>query len=91
MSNFIYGVSEILRIKVAASMAYHLQTDGQTECVNQKVEQFLCLFMNGSQRQVNWYDLISIAEFAYNDLVHALTQTSPFMFDTGQTRVQTNL
>ena len=65
MSNFMQGLSEILRIKVAASTAYHPQTDGQTECVNQEVEQFLHLFVN--QRQDNWYDWISIAEFAYND------------------------
>ena len=31
MLNFMWGLSEILGIKVAASMAYHLQTDGQTE------------------------------------------------------------
>ena len=46
MSNFMHGLSEILRIKVKASMAYHLQTDGQTEHVNQEVEQFLRLFIN---------------------------------------------
>ena len=46
-------------------MAYHPQTDGQTERVNQEVEQFLCLFMN--HRQDDWYDWLAIAEFAYND------------------------
>ena len=59
------GLSETLRIKVAASMAYHPQTDSQTERVNQEVEQFLRLFVN--QRQDDWYDWISIAEFAYNN------------------------
>ena len=58
-------LSEILGIKVAVSTAYHLQTDSQTEHVNQEVEQFLRLFVN--QRQDDWYDWISIAEFAYND------------------------
>jgi len=43
VSNFMRGLSEILGIKVAASMAYHPQTDGQTECINPEVEQFLCL------------------------------------------------
>ena len=52
VSNFMRGLSEILGIKVAASMAYHPQTDSQTECVNQEVEQFLCLFVN--QRQDDW-------------------------------------
>ena len=44
--NFMRGLSEILGIKVAASTAYHPQTDGQTERVNQEVEQFLRLFVN---------------------------------------------
>ena len=80
--NFMRGLSEILGIKVAASMAYHLQTDSQTEHVNQEVEQFLCLFVN--QRQDDWYDWLLIAEFAYTNQVHASTQTSPFMLDMGQ-------
>ena len=82
MSNFMCRLSEILGIKVAASMAYHPQTDGQTECVNQEVKQFLRLFIN--QRQDDWYDWLSIAKFTYNDWVHALTQTSLFMLDAGQ-------
>ena len=80
--NFMHGLSEILRIKAAASTAYHLQTDGQTKHVNQEVEQFLCLFVN--QRQDDWYDWLLIAEFAYNDQVHASTQTSLFMLNAGQ-------
>ena len=82
VSNFMHGLSEILGIKVAASMAYHPQTDGQTERVNQEVKQFLCLFIN--QRQDDWYDWLSIAEFAYNNRVHVSTQTSPFMLDMSQ-------
>ena len=82
VSNFMRGLSEILGIKVAASTAYHPQTDGQTERINQEVEQFLRLFVN--QRQDDWYDWISIAEFAYNDHVHASTQASLFMLDAGQ-------
>src|SRR5882724_13109267 len=52
-------------------MAYHPQMDGQTERVNQEVEQFLQLFMN--QQQDKWYDWLAIAEFAYNDQVHTST------------------
>jgi len=65
--NFMCGLSEILGIKVVASMACHLQTDSQTERINQEVEQFLCLFMN--QRQDNWYDWLLIAEFTYNSRI----------------------
>ena len=80
----MHGLSEILGVKVTASMAYHLQMDGQsqTKCVNQEVEQFLRLFVN--QRQDDWYDWLLIAKFAYNDQVHTLTQTSLFMLNAGQ-------
>ena len=65
VSNFMQGLSKTLGIKVAASMAYHPQTDGQTEHVNQEVKQFLHLFVN--QRHDDWYDWTLIAKFAYNN------------------------
>ena len=37
-----------------------------------------------NQHQDNWDEWLSIAKFAYNDQVHALTQSSPFMLNTGQ-------
>ena len=46
----------LLGIKLASSTAYHPQTDGQTERVNQELEQFLRLFVN--ERQDNWNSLI---------------------------------
>ena len=76
------GLSQVLRIKVAASTAYHPQTDRQTKHVNQEVEQFLPLFVN--QQQDNWYKWVSIAEVAYNNQVHASTRSSPFVLNTGQ-------
>src|SRR5882672_10509108 len=82
VSNFTRSLSQLLGIRVAASTAYHLQTDSQTERVNQEVEQFLRLFVN--QQQDDWYEWLAIAEFAYNDRIHASTRSSPFMMDTGQ-------
>src|SRR5882672_459620 len=82
ISNFTQSLSQLLGIRVAASTAYHPQTDGQTEQVNQAVEQFLRLFIN--QRQDDCYEWLAIAEFAYNDRIHASTRSSPFMMDTGQ-------
>ena len=37
-----------------------------------------------SQRQDDWFDWLSITEFTYNDRVHASTQATLFMLDTGQ-------
>ena len=65
MSNFMRSLSQLLKIRVTASTAYHPQTDRQTERVNQEVEQFLQLFVN--QRQDNWDEWLSIAEFTYNN------------------------
>jgi len=41
VSNFMHGFSQLLKIKISASIAYHPQTDSQTEQVNQEVEQTL--------------------------------------------------
>jgi len=56
--------------------------DRQTECVNQKLDQFLCLFIN--EQQDDWYDLLPIVEFQHNNHVHSMTQQPPFLLDTGR-------
>ena len=61
----------ILRIKLAATTAYHPQGDGQMEWVNQELKQYLRLFTN--QRQDDWDDLLPFAEFQYNNHVHTAT------------------
>jgi hypothetical protein len=65
-----------------ASTAYHPQTDGQTEHVNQELEGYLRTFT--SRRQDNWDDLLPSGEFHYNNSVHSSTQQTPFMLDTGR-------
>jgi len=69
-------------IAVSSSTAWHPQTDRQTERVNQELDQFLRLFVN--EGQDNWYDLLPIAEFQYNNHVHFTTQQPPFLLDTGR-------
>ena len=71
-----------LGIHIAASTPYHPQTDGQTEHVNQELEQYLHLFVN--ERQDDWDDLLPMAEFQCNNHVHSSTHQTPFMLDTGQ-------
>ena len=72
----------MLGIKLAATTAYHPQGDGQTERVNQELEQYLHLFVN--QRQDDWTDLLPLAEFQYNNHVHASTQHPPFLLESGR-------
>ena len=71
----------LLRVKLAATTAYHPQGDRQTERVNQELEQYLRLFIN--ERQDDWDKLLPLAEFQYNNHVHSATQQTPFMLDTG--------
>ena len=72
-------LNKLLGIKTTTSTAYHPQTDGQTEHINQEIEQYLRLFVN--QHQDNWYEWVSLAEFTYNNQIHSSTQTTPFMLD----------
>jgi len=61
--------------------AYHPQTDGQIERVNQEFEQYLILYCN--YRQNDWAEWLSIAEFSYNNQIHSSTGRSPFLINLG--------
>ena len=69
-------------IKLAVTTADYPQGDGQTEKVNQELEQYLRFFIN--EQQDNWDDLLPLAEFQYNNHIHSATQQTPFMLDTGR-------
>ena len=59
----------------------HPQTDGQTERVNQVLEDMLRAYV--SKHQSNWEDYLPILEFAYNSAKHVTTGFSPFMLMYG--------
>jgi len=65
-----------LNIRRKLSTAFHPQTDGQTERMNQVLEHYLRVYCN--YRQDDWTSKISLAEFVYNNSVHASTGMSPF-------------
>jgi hypothetical protein len=71
----------LLGIKAMSFTTYHLQTDRQTEQVNQELEQFLQIFIG--EWQDDWYSLLPLAEFLYNNHIHSSTQHTPFLLDTG--------
>jgi len=72
----------LLGIKLASSTAWHPQTNGQTECVNQELDQYLQLFVN--ERQDDWYNLLLMVEFQHNNHVHSATQQPLFLLNTGR-------
>jgi len=82
ITSFTKELYRLLGVQLSSSTAWHPQTDGQTERVNQELNQFLCLFVN--ERQNDWYDLLPIAEFQYNNHVHSATQQPLFLLDTGR-------
>ena len=80
-SHFWRAVFKMLDTMLNLSTADHPQTDGQTERVNQVLEDMLRAYV--SKRQSNWEDYLPILEFAYNSAKHATTRFSPFMLMYG--------
>jgi hypothetical protein len=80
VARFTCELYKLLGIKLAMSIAYRPQTDGQTECVNQVLEGYLRTFT--SRRQDDWDNLLPSGEFHYNNSKHSLTQKTPLMLDT---------
>ena len=76
VSKFMRRLLELLRIRPSPTTAFHPQSDGQIECVNQVLEQFLCMFT--TRQHDDWVDLVSIAKFAYDNSVHSATGLSSF-------------
>ena len=74
VSKFMKELNSLLGIQTSSSTAYYPQTDGQTERINQEVEQYLRLFIN--HRQDDWVEWLSLAEFSYNNRVQASTRRS---------------
>src|SRR5258708_831385 len=82
ISNFSRDLTTLLGVKLTPSTSYHPQTDGQTEHVNQEIEAYLQVFV--SHQQDDWADWLPLAEFAYNNKVHAATHQTPFELNAGQ-------
>ena len=75
-AGLIRELNEKLGIKSKLSTAFHPQTDGQMERVNQELKQYLRMFIN--HRQEQWPEWLGTAEFAYNNKAYSSTRTSPF-------------
>jgi hypothetical protein len=71
----------LLGVEVKLSTAFHPQTDGQTERVNQVLEQYLRCFIG--YQQDDWHNLLPLAEFAYNNTIHTAIGCSPFFANYG--------
>lgn len=70
------------RTNLLMSSAYHPQTDGQTERVNQCLEGYLRCFVHSCPTK--WKDWLSLAEFWYNTSYHSSLDKTPFEVLYGQ-------
>ena len=64
-SNFWKSLMVGLETKLLFSIAYHPQTDGKTERVNQILEDMLRMHVMHQPRK--WEDYLPLVEFAYNN------------------------
>ena len=56
---------KLLGIKLNLMTAYHPQTDGATEQINQEIEAYLSIYC--SAHPTEWKNLLSTLEFTHND------------------------
>ena len=82
VAGLMQELNRILEIESKILMAFHPQTDRQTERVNQELEQYLRMFID--YRQEQWPEWLGTAEFTYNNKVHSSTRMSPFKANYGQ-------
>ncbi|MBW0501847.1 hypothetical protein O181_041562 [Austropuccinia psidii MF-1] len=74
--SFWTNLFQKLKISRDLPAAFHPETDGQTERVNQIIEQYLWMYV--SYHQYDWHTWLPLAEFAYNNAEHSSTKQSPF-------------
>uniref|UniRef100_A0A0W0G3X4 Integrase catalytic domain-containing protein n=1 Tax=Moniliophthora roreri TaxID=221103 RepID=A0A0W0G3X4_MONRR len=70
-----------LSIRHSISTAFHPQTDGEMEWVNQEIEVYLRAFC--SKEQTRWKEYLPLAEFAHNNWTHSVLKKSPFFIMMG--------
>ena len=79
---FMKELTKALGMKRQLLTAYYLQTDGQTERINQEIGIFLRHYVN--YQQDDWTNWLATAEFQYNDKQHVATGKTPFELNFGQ-------
>ena len=83
-SKFWMSLMELLQVKINMSTAFHPETDGQTERVNQTLEHYIRSYC--SYQQDNWALLLPLAEYAYNTSLSEYSKATSFEIDYGFTR-----
>jgi hypothetical protein len=64
------------------STTYHPETNGQTERINQILEDMLCMYVMDQQKC--WEEFLPLVEFAYNNSYQSSIKMAPFEFLYGR-------
>jgi len=80
-SKFAKELGRLLDYEVALSTAYHPQTDGQTEHLNQELETYLHIYCRSAP--LDWVKHLPMAEFVHNHRKHDSRNASPFFLMMG--------
>ncbi|QRW19810.1 Retrotransposable element Tf2 protein [Rhizoctonia solani] len=75
-NKFLKALYKQLGIDPHFSLAYHPQSNGQTEQVDPSIEHFLRAYLGINQQ--DWTKWLLMAKFAYNNAVHSSTRKTPF-------------
>ena len=73
---------KLLNVTSKLLMAYHPQTDGATERVNQEIEAYLSIFCSSFPEE--WAKKLFLVEFTHNNWWHAERKHSPFELMYGE-------
>jgi len=80
-SKFWTSLMQLLQVKLNLSNAFHPESDGQTEKVNQTLEQYLRSYC--SYQLDDWVSLLPFREDVYNTSMSESTNASPFEINYG--------
>jgi hypothetical protein len=75
-SNFWKELFCLANVQLRLSSAYHHQSDGQSERVNQCMETYLRCFVSACPKK--WIEWLPLAEFWYNTSTHSAISRPPF-------------
>jgi Integrase zinc binding domain/Chromo (CHRromatin Organisation MOdifier) domain len=73
----------LLDIKQNISTAYHPQTDGQSECSNQWLEQYVRIYTN--YQQTDWTAWLPLVQYVHNSWMSSTMKKMPFNLLMGYT------
>jgi hypothetical protein len=82
-SAFTTDLCKLLGIRQNISIAYHLQTDGQSERTNQSLETYLRLYCDTQQHE--WAKLLPMAQYVRNSWPSSIMKQIPFNTLVGYT------